>query len=42
LPLWRKRVRLLEDLATIRASGASIAAGHFALTSADNTNQRIN
>ena len=42
LPLWRKRVRLLEDLATIRASGASVATGHFALTSADNTNQRIN
>jgi hypothetical protein len=42
LPLWRQRVALLEDLATIRGSAFAIAASDIGASSADASFNRIN
>src|SRR5690606_3276377 len=42
LPLWRQRVFLLEDLATIRMGGFAIAANDAGAFDADASTQRIN
>jgi hypothetical protein len=42
LPLWRQRVALLEDLATIRGSAFAIAASDIGAGSADASFNRIN
>jgi hypothetical protein len=42
LPLWRQRVALLEDLATIRGSAFAIAASDVGTIGVDNSFNRIN
>ena len=42
LPLWRQRVALLEDLATIRGSAFAIAASDIGANSIDASFNRIN
>jgi hypothetical protein len=42
LPLWRQRVALLEDLATIRGSAFAIAANDDGTAAVDAPYNRIN